>query len=342
MSKLTHASKKVPLLEVNHLETAFKIDREYYNAVDSVSFTVKPRQVVGIVGESGCGKSVLSLSVMRLLPKGISEICSGEILFDGKDVVKMSENEINNIRGKDIAMIFQEPMTSLNPVFTIGYQLQEVLLNHMEISKKEARQKSIELLKGVGISRPDKIVDEYPHQLSGGMRQRVMIAMAIACQPKLLIADEPTTALDVTVQAQILELLKEIQSANDMAIILITHDLGVVAEMCDDVIVMYAGKIVERTDVDTLFYNPKHPYTKLLMGAIPKMDEDREVLESIKGIVPSLKNMPKVGCKFAARCPHAMPECSFVTPQLAETEQGHEVACLLYETSRPKEGMNVQ
>jgi peptide/nickel transport system ATP-binding protein len=342
MSKLTHASKKAPLLEVNHLETAFKIDREYYNAVDNVSFTVKPRQVVGIVGESGCGKSVLSLSVMRLLPKGISEICSGEILFDGKDVVKMSENEINNIRGKDIAMIFQEPMTSLNPVFTIGYQLQEVLLNHMEISKKEARQKSIELLKGVGISRPDKIVDEYPHQLSGGMRQRVMIAMAIACQPKLLIADEPTTALDVTVQAQILELLKEIQSANDMAIILITHDLGVVAEMCDDVIVMYAGKIVERTDVDTLFYNPKHPYTKLLMGAIPKMDEDREVLESIKGIVPSLKNMTKVGCKFAARCPHAMPECSFVTPQLAETEQGHEVACLLYETSRPKEGMNVQ
>lgn len=192
MSKLTHASKKAPLLEVNHLETAFKIDREYYNAVDNVSFTVKPRQVVGIVGESGCGKSVLSLSVMRLLPKGISEICSGEILFDGKDVVKMSENEINNIRGKDIAMIFQEPMTSLNPVFTIGYQLQEVLLNHMEISKKEARQKSIELLKGVGISRPDKIVDEYPHQLSGGMRQRVMIAMAIACQPKLLIADEPT------------------------------------------------------------------------------------------------------------------------------------------------------
>jgi len=342
MSKLTEVTKKAPLLEVNHLETAFKIDGEYFNAVDNVSFTVKPRQVIGIVGESGCGKSVLSLSVMKLLPKGIGEIRSGEILFDGKDLVNMSDKEINNIRGKDIAMIFQEPMTSLNPVFTIGYQLQEALLNHLEISKKEARQKAIELLKGVGISRPDKIVDEYPHQLSGGMRQRVMIAMAIACQPKLLIADEPTTALDVTVQAQILELLKEIQRENDMSIILITHDLGVVAEICDDVIVMYAGKIIERTDVDTLFYNPKHPYTKLLIGAIPKMDEDKEVLDSIKGIVPSLQNMPKVGCKFAARCPLAMPECSFVTPQLAETEQGHEVACLLYETSRPKEGMDVQ
>jgi len=342
MSKLTHSPKEAPILEVKNLETAFKIDGEYHNAVDNVSFSVKPRQVVGIVGESGCGKSVMSLSVMKLLPKGIGEIRSGEILFDGKDLAKMTDKEINNIRGKDIAMIFQEPMTSLNPVFTIGYQLQEALFNHMQISKQEARQRAIALLKSVGISRPDKIVDEYPHQLSGGMRQRVMIAMAIACQPKLLIADEPTTALDVTVQAQILELLKEIQSANDMSIILITHDLGVVAEMCDDVIVMYAGKVVERTDVDTLFYDPKHPYTKLLMGAIPKMDEDKEVLDSIKGIVPSLKNMPKVGCKFAARCPHAMPECSLVTPQLAETEKGHEVACLLYEASKPKEGMNVQ
>jgi peptide/nickel transport system ATP-binding protein len=342
MSKLTHSPKETPLLEIKNLETAFKIDGEYYNAVDNVSFKVNSRQVLGIVGESGCGKSVMSLSIMKLLPKGIGEIRSGEILFDGKDLSKMSDKEINKIRGKDIAMIFQEPMTSLNPVFTIGYQLQEALFNHMKITKQEARQRAIALLKSVGISRPDKIVDEYPHQLSGGMRQRVMIAMAIACQPKLLIADEPTTALDVTVQAQILDLLKEIQSTNDMSIILITHDLGVVAEMCDDVIVMYAGKIVEKTDVDTLFYDPKHPYTKLLMGAIPKMDEDKEVLDSIKGIVPSLKNMPKVGCKFAARCPNAMPECSLITPQLAETEKGHEVACLLYETSKPKEGMNVQ
>ncbi|MFE8700369.1 ABC transporter ATP-binding protein [Cytobacillus sp. FJAT-54145] len=339
MSAKTQLHKETPLLEVKNLETAFSIEGTYYNAVDNVSFNVKPRQIVGIVGESGCGKSVMSLSIMKLLPKGIGKIRSGEIHFDGVQLDKMSDKEINKIRGKDIAMIFQEPMTSLNPVFSIGFQLQEVLFNHMKISKKEARLKSIALLKSVGISRPEKIVDEYPHQLSGGMRQRVMIAMAIACQPKLLIADEPTTALDVTVQAQILDLLKEIQQVNDMSVILITHDLGVVAELCDEVIVMYAGKIVERTDVDTLFHDPKHPYTKLLMGAIPKMDEEVEVLSTIEGIVPSLKNMPKVGCKFAARCPQAMPECTSVSPVLAETDDGHEVSCLLYETSKPREGV---
>lgn len=331
--------QEAPLLEVKNLETAFDIDGTYYNAVDNVSFKVKPKQIVGVVGESGCGKSVMSLSIMQLLPKGIGKVKSGEILFDGLNLEKMSEAQINKIRGKDVSMIFQEPMTSLNPVFTIGYQLQEVLFNHMKISKQEARQKSIALLKSVGISRPEKIVDEYPHQLSGGMRQRVMIAIAIACQPKLLIADEPTTALDVTVQAQILELLKEIQEVNDMSIILITHDLGVVAEMCDEVIVMYAGRIVERTDVDTLFYNPKHPYTTLLLGAIPKMDKEEERLSSIQGIVPSLTNMPQVGCRFAHRCPKAMPECLTITPKLAENDEGHEVACLLYETSKPREGV---
>jgi peptide/nickel transport system ATP-binding protein len=339
MSVNTQIHKDAPLLEVKNLETAFSIDGEYYNAVDNVSFSVKPREIVGIVGESGCGKSVMSLSIMKLLPKGIGKIKSGSIHFEGVHLEKMSDREINSIRGKDIAMIFQEPMTSLNPVFSIGFQIQEVLFNHMKISKKEARLKSIALLKSVGISRPEKIVDEYPHQLSGGMRQRVMIAIAIACQPKLLIADEPTTALDVTVQAQILELLKDIQKVNDMSVILITHDLGVVAEMCDEVIVMYAGKIVEKTDVDTLFHDPKHPYTKLLMGAIPRMDEDVEVLSSIKGIVPSLKNMPKIGCKFAARCPQAMPECTSITPLLAETDEGHEVSCLLYPTSRSREGV---
>jgi peptide/nickel transport system ATP-binding protein len=331
--------QEAPLLEVKNLETAFDIDGTYYNAVDNVSFKVRPRQIVGVVGESGCGKSVMSLSIMQLLPKGIGKVKSGEIIFDGINLDKMSEAQINKIRGKDVSMIFQEPMTSLNPVFTIGYQLQEVLFNHMKISKQEARQKSIALLKSVGISRPEKIVDEYPHQLSGGMRQRVMIAIAIACQPKLLIADEPTTALDVTVQAQILELLKEIQEVNDMAIILITHDLGVVAEMCDEVIVMYAGRIVERTDVDTLFYKPKHPYTNLLLGAIPKMDQEEERLSSIQGIVPSLTNMPQVGCRFAHRCPKAIPECFTTTPLLAENEEGHEVACLLYETSKPREGV---
>lgn len=339
MSVNTQLHKDTPLLEVKNLETAFSIDGQYYNAVDNVSFSVKPRQIVGIVGESGCGKSVMSLSIMKLLPKGIGKIYSGSIQFEGVHLEQMSDKEINSIRGKDIAMIFQEPMTSLNPVFSIGFQIQEVLFNHMKISKKEARLKSIALLKSVGISRPEKIIDEYPHQLSGGMRQRVMIAIAIACQPKLLIADEPTTALDVTVQAQILELLKDIQKVNDMSVILITHDLGVVAEMCDEVIVMYAGKVVEKTDVDTLFHDPKHPYTKLLMGAIPRMDEDVEVLSSIKGIVPSLKNMPKVGCKFAARCPQAMPECTSITPLLAETDEGHEVSCLLYPPSRPREGV---
>ncbi|RDU35570.1 ABC transporter ATP-binding protein [Neobacillus piezotolerans] len=327
-----------PLLEVKNLETAFDIDGTFYNAVDNVSFSVKPRQIVGVVGESGCGKSVMSLSIMQLLPKGIGKIKSGEIVFDGIHIEKMDENQVNKIRGKDISMIFQEPMTSLNPVFTIGSQIQEVLLNHQKISKNDARQKAIALLKSVGISRPEKIVDEYPHQLSGGMRQRVMIAIAIACQPKLLIADEPTTALDVTVQAQILELLKEIQEVNDMSIILITHDLGVVAEMCDEVIVMYAGRIVEQTDVETLFYNPKHPYTTLLLGAIPKMEDEADRLSSIQGIVPSITNMKKTGCRFANRCPMAMPECQTVTPILADNGDGHKVACLLFETSRPKEG----
>ncbi|MFH5777327.1 ABC transporter ATP-binding protein [Heyndrickxia oleronia] len=341
MSTEANLKNQSPLLEVRNLETAFSIEGKLYNAVDNVSFSVKPKQIVGVVGESGCGKSVMSLSVMKLLPKGIGSIRNGEVVFEGKNIAQMSDKEMNKIRGKDISMIFQEPMTSLNPVFTIGYQLQETLFNHMSISKKEAREKSIALLKSVGISRPEKIVDEYPHQLSGGMRQRVMIAIAIACQPKLLIADEPTTALDVTVQAQILDLLKEIQEVNDMAVIMITHDLGVVAEMCDEVIVMYAGKIVERTDVDTLFHNPKHPYTELLMNAIPKMDEEVETLSTIEGIVPSLQKMPQVGCRFANRCPKAMPECKTITPQLAEIVAGHEVSCLLYETSKPKEGAMV-
>ncbi|KIL45677.1 ABC transporter ATP-binding protein [Jeotgalibacillus soli] len=337
MARLTSVQNDTPLLEIKDLQTGFKIGKKYYNAVEKVSFKVDRRRIVGIVGESGCGKSVMSLSIMQLLPKGIGEIRGGEIKFEGRNIEKLSEREMNKMRGKDISMIFQEPMTALNPVFTIGYQLEEVLLNHENISKKEARLKSIALLKSVGIPRPDKIVDEYPHQLSGGMRQRVMISIAIACQPKLLIADEPTTALDVTVQAQILELLKDIQEVNDMSIIMITHDLGVVAEICDEVIVMYAGKIVERTDVETLFYDPKHPYTRLLMGAIPKMDEKKEKLETIEGLVPSIQKMPQDGCRFANRCPKAMPECFTITPLLAEDELGHEVACILYDNSRQVE-----
>ncbi|MBM6618292.1 ABC transporter ATP-binding protein [Bacillus suaedaesalsae] len=332
-------SNVAPLLQVKNLKTGFKIGGKYFNAVDGVSFAVKPKQIIGIVGESGCGKSVMSLSIMGLLPKENGKILEGEILFKDQDLSKLKDKDLNKVRGKDIGMIFQEPMTSLNPVFTIGYQIQEALLNHMSLTKNEARLKSIALLKSVGISRPEKIVDEYPHQLSGGMRQRVMIAIAIACQPKILIADEPTTALDVTVQAQILELLKEIQEVNDMSVLLITHDLGVVAEMCDEVIVMYAGKIVEKTNVDTLFHDPKHPYTKLLMGAIPRMDEEVEELSTIKGIVPSLVNMPEIGCRFADRCPQATAECRKVSPLLAEVEAGHEVSCLLYDMSYPKEGV---
>ncbi|MED3969328.1 ABC transporter ATP-binding protein [Priestia megaterium] len=331
--------ESTPLLEVKNLQTAFSINDSWHNAVDDVSFQVGRKRIVGVVGESGCGKSVLSLSVIGLLPKVNSQIRSGSVLFKGKNLTHLSEDEMNDVRGKDISMIFQEPMTSLNPVLTIGYQLQEVLFNHMNISKAEAREKSIALLKSVGISRSEKLVDEYPHQLSGGMRQRVMIAMAVACQPKLLIADEPTTALDVTVQAQILELLKEIQESNDMSIIMITHDLGVVAEMCDEVIVMYGGKIVEHTDVDTLFYAPKHPYTKALLHSIPRMEDDIEVLNTIKGIVPSLVNMPRTGCRFVNRCPHAMEDCSSVTPVLRQDSQGHDVACLLYKNSYPSKGV---
>lgn len=328
------------MLEVKNLKTGFDIDGDIYHAVDDVSFSVKSGQIIGVVGESGCGKSVMSLSVMQLLPKGIGKITGGEIKFEGKNIENYSSDDMNKIRGKDISMIFQEPMTSLNPVFTIGSQIQEIILNHSKISKTEAKSKAIDLLKQVGIPRADQIVDEYPHQLSGGMRQRVMIAIAIACQPKLLIADEPTTALDVTVQAQILELLKTIQAKNDMSIVLITHDLGVVAEMCDEVIIMYAGKIVEKTNVDNLFHNPQHPYTKLLMASIPRIDEEVEKLTTIQGIVPSLKNMPQIGCRFVDRCPSAMPDCSKVTPQLSFIDDGHEVSCLLYESCDTRKGVS--
>ncbi|CAM4018209.1 ABC transporter ATP-binding protein [Alkalicoccus chagannorensis] len=334
-------SSQEALLEVQNLHTGFTIDGEMHHAVKDVSFDVAPGEVVCIVGESGCGKSVMSLSIMDLLPRHNGKIDKGQILFKGRDLASLTEDEMNNIRGKDISMIFQEPMTALNPVLTIGTQMDEVLINHTNNSKEEIRRKSISLLKQVGISRSDQIVNEYPHQLSGGMRQRVMIAMAIACQPQLLIADEPTTALDVTVQAQILELITKIQEEVGMAMMLITHDLGVVAEMADRVVVMYAGQVVEDTDVDRLFYEPKHPYTKALLDSIPRMEETREELNTIKGIVPSLKNMPQRGCRFVDRCPAAMPECSEVDPQLGEVEKGHAVRCILYDTSHPEKRAEV-
>lgn len=332
---LSKVHQKDELLKVKGIHTGFTIDGEFYNAIEDINFDVKPKEVVCVVGESGCGKSVLSLSIMQLLPKQISKVSAGEILFEGTDLTQKTDKEMNNIRGRDIGMIFQEPMTALNPVFTIGSQLQEVLFNHLEISKDEAKERAIRLLEQVGISRPESIVDEYPHQLSGGMRQRVMIAIAIALHPKLLIADEPTTALDVTVQAQILELLKDIQEKENMAIMLITHDLGVVAEMADRVIVMYAGQIVETTNVVELFTEPKHPYTEALLNSIPRMDEEVETLNTIGGVVPSIQNMPQVGCRFADRCPKAFGDCTKVTPQLAEVNEGHYARCLLYDACYP-------
>ncbi len=325
------------ILNTKNLQAGFFIGGKFYPAIEDINIEIKPGKVVCVVGESGSGKSVTALSIMSLLPKENGSIQEGEILFEGRNLVDLSQDDMNEIRGKDIGMIFQEPMTSLNPVFTIGFQVQEVLLNHLSISKSEARERSIQLLRQVGISRPEEIVDEYPHQLSGGMRQRVMIAMAIANNPKLLIADEPTTALDVTIQAQILELIKEIQKKMNMAVMLITHDLGVVAEMADEIIVMYAGQIVEQSDTYSIFYNPKHPYLKLLLQSIPRLDENRERLDSIKGIVPSLTNIDRTGCRFTDRCPEAKDECRQISPQLAELGGGHKVRCLLYKESYPTE-----
>lgn len=328
---MNQLSRQENVLEIEHLEAGFFIEGQYYNAVDDISLQVKKNSVVGIVGESGCGKSVLSLSIMKLLPKSNSLIKSGRITLQQKDISCLSEKEMNKLRGKEMAMIFQEPMTSMNPVFTIGYQLKEVLFNHEKKSKKEIEYRCIRLLKQVGIARAEEVMKEYPYQLSGGMRQRVMIAMAIACQPKLLIADEPTTALSVTVQAQILQLLKSIQQQSEMAILFITHDLGVVAHMCDEVVVMYGGKIVEQASVKQLFSNPKHPYTRLLLEAMPSLDQEIDVLPYIDGIVPSLQHMPKEGCRFASRCPKTMTQCEKISPVLREKEKNHRVACLLFE-----------
>jgi peptide/nickel transport system ATP-binding protein len=318
------------LLEVHDLAISFRGQNGEVKAVTGVSFDIKEGETLGIVGESGCGKSVTSLSIMRLLPNPPGRISGGEVLFEGQDLTKVSESKMRELRGNEISMVFQEPMTSLNPVFTIGKQLDEVLLLHQKISKREARNQTIEMLKKVGIPRPEQIVKEYPHQLSGGMRQRIMIAMALACQPKLLIADEPTTALDVTIQAQILDLMRRLKEDTGTSIMLITHDLGVVAEMCDRVIVMYAGQVVEESDVVNLFKDPLHPYTKGLMGSIPNPSKKGERLTSIKGTVPSLANMP-AGCRFASRCPIAVEKCFSENPELRAIKKGHACRCWLVE-----------
>lgn len=303
------------LLEVKGLKTEFKRDGSSVLAVAGVDFHINKGEVLGLVGESGCGKSVTSLSIMRLLKDTPGRISGGSVSFEGKDLVQMSEKEMRRYRGNELAMIFQEPMTSLNPVLRIGKQLEESIMLHLGYSRKKARQHAIDSLKLVGIPRADEVVDDYPHQLSGGMRQRVMIAMAMSCNPKLLIADEPTTALDVTIQAQILDLMNRLKTEQEMGMLLITHDLGVVAEMCDRVVVMYAGRVVEEATVEELFENPQHPYTKGLINSVPKLRQKVRRLESIPGNVPDLRNMPK-GCKFAPRCPFVMEQCLSQEPEL--------------------------
>ncbi|MFW5992279.1 MAG: ABC transporter ATP-binding protein, partial [Halanaerobiaceae bacterium] len=295
-------------------------------AVDGLDFEIYSGETLGIVGESGCGKSVTALSIMGLIESPPGQIVEGEIIFEDRDLTNLSVKQMRKIRGNEISMIFQEPMTSLNPVFTIGDQLAEVFLIHKKISKKEAKQQSVEMLKKVGIPLPEQRMTEYPHQLSGGMRQRVMIAMALACNPKLIIADEPTTALDVTIQAQILELMNSLKDKFSMSIMMITHDLGVIAEISQRVAVMYAGKIVEYTDVKTLFADPGHPYTWGLMYSIPRMEKEVERLEAIPGVVPNPLDFPD-GCKYNTRCPLADKKCKNEEPAIKEIEAGHKIRC---------------
>ncbi|MCB9596417.1 MAG: ABC transporter ATP-binding protein [Sandaracinaceae bacterium] len=326
-----------PLLRVEDLVTAFHTDEGSIRAVDGVSFELEDGKTLGIVGESGCGKSVTSLSIMRLVPTPPGAIERGAIRFRGKDLLAIPEGEMRKLRGNDISMIFQEPMTSLNPVHRIGKQIGESVRHHRGASAKEARARAIEMLELVGIPAPEKRVDAYPHELSGGMRQRVMIAMALACDPRLLIADEPTTALDVTIQAQILELLGELKARLGMSIVFITHDLGVVAELTDDVVVMYAGKVVERAPTADLFEDPQHPYTRGLLGSIPgygattTAEGERPKLATIPGMVPDLRHLPK-GCRFQDRCELVHARCRESEPPLVELRGGRRaVACFAAE-----------
>ncbi len=317
-----------PVLEVRDLQTQFHTPDGIVKAVNGVSFYVDRGETLGIVGESGCGKSVTSLSIMRLIPSPPGKIAGGQILFDGEDLVQATEEEMRHIRGNRIAMIFQDPMTSLNPVLTIGRQITESLELHMNLSQREARSRAAELLDLVGIPSASKRLDNYPHQFSGGMRQRVMIAMSLSCNPELLIADEPTTALDVTIQAQILELINRLKEELEMAVIIITHDLGVVAGMADRITVMYAGRVVEEGPTKELFANPRMPYTIGLLRSIPRLDEDREAkLTPIRGLPPDLINLPEI-CPFSPRCDYAQEKCLTQTPPLRSVGHDHRAACL--------------
>ncbi|GAA0318651.1 ABC transporter ATP-binding protein [Bacillus carboniphilus] len=324
-----HLTKKETILEVRDLQTHFFSKKAVTKAVDGVDFEVAKGETLGIVGESGCGKSMTSLSIMGLIPQPPGKIVGGEINFKGENLLQLSDEQMRKYRGNLISMIFQEPMTSLNPVYTVGEQIAEVFRTHQRLGKKAAWDKAVDMLRLVGIPSPEKRAKQEPHELSGGMRQRVMIAIALACNPELLIADEPTTALDVTIQAQILELLKKLQKELGTAVIMITHDMGVVAETCDKVAVMYAGKIVEYTDVDSLFDNPKHPYTVGLLKSIPRSDRDVEELEAIPGSVPSPHNLP-TGCSFSPRCPFATALCKGEQPELIENEKGDKIRCWMY------------
>ena len=328
--KEMNQSEKKNILEVKNLCTYFFTDKGTVKAVDGLDFVLKEGSVLGIVGESGSGKSVTSLAIMDLLKGTTGKVVDGQILFDGRDLVPLSAEERRKIRGKDISMIFQEPMTSLNPTIKIGEQVAEVIRLHQGLDNKEARKRALQLLKDTGLPRAESMMNEYPFQLSGGQRQRVMIAIALACQPKILIADEPTTALDVTIQAQILELMRELKEKNGTSILFITHSLGVVAEMCDDVLVMYCSKSVEMGDIETVFLHPKHPYTKGLLASIPKLGVEADRLASIPGNVPNPKYMPK-GCKFAPRCADAWDKCHEEEPPFFDYGNGHKCRCWLCE-----------
>jgi peptide/nickel transport system ATP-binding protein len=325
------------LLKISNLVTSFRINGEYYAAVDGVSLSVNENEVFAIVGESGCGKSALALSIMNLHNKVNTKI-EGNIYFKNKDLLKLSVKELNSIRGKDIGMIFQDPLTALNPLMKIGAQIEESLSYHLSLSNEEKRNRAMELLEGVGIQSPALTYDQFPHELSGGMRQRAMIAIALACKPSLVIADEPTTALDVTIQAQILELLKKLQKEMKSGIILITHDLGVVAEMADKVAVMYAGQIVETADVGEIFKNPQHPYTRSLLASMPSLssDGDKEQLHVIQGMVPSILNLNRKGCRFASRIPWISSSVHEENPHYHEVKPGHFVLCSCYKNFKFK------
>ena len=317
------------ILEVKNLHTYFYTEEGIVHSVDGLDFSIAQGKTLAIVGESGCGKSVTSFSILRIVQSPPGKIVEGEILFDGKDLLKLTEREMQQIRGNEISMIFQEPMTSLNPVFTAGQQIMQVLHFHTNLSKKEARARAVEMIKMVGIPDAERIADQYPYQLSGGQRQRIMIAMALACRPKILIADEPTTALDVTIQAQILKLIVEMKNKLNTSVIMITHDLGIVAQVADDVMVMYAGQAVECAPVRSLYRDPKHPYTVGLLKSLPKMSETVDELYTIKGSVPSATNFPE-GCRFAPRCEHCRDICTKKMPELYTLVDGRKVRCHLF------------